>query len=286
MTIGYVEILHGSLVVNAFVTAYRCGCVDYAWKWFDIRTSTGTDTKSIHTKHRGSLTRRRSESSLASSTYNSTDSGLSDSSWSSSDSGSDSDSPDLELNSSIEIDDADSRKDSITMARRHRTLLYFYYLPVYLLATAADWLQGPYKYAVYSAYGYDQRAIAFLFVAGFGSGMSVGSVVGGLADSWGRKRMACIYCLVYVFSCMAKHVRHFGVLLLGRVLGGIATSLLFSVFDSWLIKAHAQQGIDKSYLSKSFSAANYGSSVVAILCGLIANSVVGQEGDHPLQAVF
>eukprot|EP00550_Attheya_septentrionalis_P006118 CAMPEP_0198300014 /NCGR_PEP_ID=MMETSP1449-20131203/46550_1 /TAXON_ID=420275 /ORGANISM="Attheya septentrionalis, Strain CCMP2084" /LENGTH=50 /DNA_ID=CAMNT_0044001713 /DNA_START=105 /DNA_END=254 /DNA_ORIENTATION=+ len=49
----------------------------------------------------------------------------------------------------------------------------------------ADWLQGPYKYALYSAYGYTQSDIATLFVAGFGSGMLLGSVVGGYADSMG-----------------------------------------------------------------------------------------------------
>ena len=93
-------------------------------------------------------------------------------------------------------------------------------MPVYLCAVCADWLQGPYKYAVYSAYGYDQRAISFLFVAGFGSGMSLGSIIGGLADSVGRKRMVCWYCVTYALSCLAKHLRPFWALLLGRVLGG------------------------------------------------------------------
>lgn len=172
------------------------------------------------------------------------------------------------------------------MARRHRHLLYWIYLPVYLLATCADWLQGPYKYAVYSAYGYDQRDISILFVAGFGSGMSLGSVVGGLADTWGRKRMALTYCCCYTLSCLAKHFRPFWVLLLGRVLGGIATSLLFSVFDAWLIRAHAIRRIDKSYLSISFSAANFGSSVVAILAGLVANAVVGTTADGGIKSTL
>mmetsp|Transcript_13577 Transcript_13577/g.30114 ORF Transcript_13577/g.30114 Transcript_13577/m.30114 type:complete len:625 (+) Transcript_13577:238-2112(+) len=170
------------------------------------------------------------------------------------------------------------------MAQRHKLLLYWTYLPVYLLATCADWLQGPYKYAVYSAYGYDQHDISILFVAGFGSGMSLGSVVGGLADGWGRKRMALVYCACYTLSCLAKHFRPFWVLLLGRVLGGIATSLLFSVFDAWLIRAHAIRRIDKSYLSDSFSAANFGSSVVAILAGLVANAVVGTTADGGIKS--
>lgn len=163
------------------------------------------------------------------------------------------------------------------MSRRHARLLYGTYLPVYLMAVAADWLQGAYKYSVYSAYGYDQRAISILFVAGFGSGMFLGSVTGSLADTWGRRRMACVYCVVYMLSCLAKHFRPFWILLTGRVLGGIATSLLFSVFDSWLIRAHAIQNIDRSYLSQSFSVANFGSSVVAIISGLLANWVVGDN---------
>jgi hypothetical protein len=52
--------------------------------------------------------------------------------------------------------------------KRHQVLLRKY-LAVYLLATLSDWLQGPYVYALYDAYGYSQHAIAVLFVAGFGS---------------------------------------------------------------------------------------------------------------------
>lgn len=196
----------------------------------------------------------------------------------------------------------------------HRKLLYQTYLPAYLLATSADWLQGPYKYALYSSYGYTQRDIAHLFVAGYGSGMILGSVIGGLADRCGRKKMCLAYCASYSFSVMMKHCRCFGVLLLGRVAGGIATSLLFSVFESWLIRAHGERGLlassgseigvesgprcqcgddgegeegrEKRHSSKegerlmatSFSVATYGSSVVAIGSGIVANIVVERSG--------
>ena len=49
------------------------------------------------------------------------------------------------------------------------TKLLSKYLVVYLLATLSDWLQGPYVYALYRDYGYEQHEIAILFVAGFGS---------------------------------------------------------------------------------------------------------------------
>ena len=165
----------------------------------------------------------------------------------------------------------------------HTTLLYTY-LPAYLLATCADWLQGPYKYALYTGYGYTQREIAHLFVAGYGSGMILGSVIGGLADIYGRKRLCICYCFSYTISVLLKHFKCYTVLLVGRIFGGIATSLLFSVFDSWFICAHGQRGLavtkneEERYIAKSLSISTYGSSVVAIMSGVIANRVVAASG--------
>ena len=47
---------------------------------------------------------------------------------------------------------------------------------------AGDWLQGPYVYALYQHYGYDKGDIGRLFIAGFGSSMVFGTIVGSLAD--------------------------------------------------------------------------------------------------------
>ena len=47
------------------------------------------------------------------------------------------------------------------------------YLTVYLLMMAGDWLQGPYMYALYDAYGFKHEEIAALFVAGFFFGADV-----------------------------------------------------------------------------------------------------------------
>ena len=58
--------------------------------------------------------------------------------------------------------------------------------------------------------------------------------------------------------------------MLGRLLGGIATSLLFSVFEAWLIRSHADAGL-KQYIGRSFSWAAYCNAIVAIASGLVAN---------------
>lgn len=70
-------------------------------------------------------------------------------------------------------------------------------------------------------------------------------------------------------------------LMLGRLLGGIAYSLLFSIFDAWLIGAHTEHGI-KSYLSKSFSMAAYGNSVAAIIAGLVSHKAASSTDMTPV----
>jgi hypothetical protein len=58
----------------------------------------------------------------------------------------------------------------------------------------------------------------------------------------GRKRAALTYCVAYALGCFTKHFNSFWVLAGGRVLCGIATSLLFSAFESWLVAEHFKVG--------------------------------------------
>lgn len=59
-----------------------------------------------------------------------------------------------------------------------------------------------------------------------------------LVDCRGRKRACVTYCITYILSCITKHSPLYQVLMLGRILGGISTSLLFSAFESWLVAEH------------------------------------------------
>jgi MFS transporter, MFS domain-containing protein family, molybdate-anion transporter len=101
--------------------------------------------------------------------------------------------------------------------------------------------------------------------------MIFGSFIGGMADWGGRRRFVILFSIIYAASCMTKHFKDFNVLMLGRLLGGVATSLLFSVFDAWLIRSHSDAKLGKQFLGQSFSAAAYGNSIIAIGAGLVAN---------------
>lgn len=149
------------------------------------------------------------------------------------------------------------------------------YILVYSLMMAGDWLQGPYVYYLYTTYGYGKGDIGHLFIAGFGSSMLFGTIVGSLADKQGRKRACVTYCISYILSCITKHSPQYKILMVGRILGGIATSLLFSSFESWLVAEHNKRGFDQQWLSLTFSKAIFlGNGLVAILAGLFGNVLV------------
>lgn len=146
------------------------------------------------------------------------------------------------------------------------------YLLVYLPAMMADWLQGPYVYALYESYGFTQGDNAMLFTAGFGSSAILGPFIGSLADRMGRRKFAALYCFLYGTSCLTKHVNDFSSLMVGRVTGGAATSLLFSVFDSWMVSEHNARDFEPDLLGGTFSLAVFMNSLVAIAAGVIGQA--------------
>lgn len=149
------------------------------------------------------------------------------------------------------------------------------YLVVYSLMMAGDWLQGPYVYALYQYYGFDRGDIGKLFIAGFGSSMVFGTIVGALADKHGRKRAALTYCITYSLGCVTKHFNSFWILAGGRILCGVSTSLLFSAFESWLVAEHFKRGYLADWLGNTFSQAVFlGNGLMAILSGLVAHTLV------------
>ncbi|XP_038062022.1 molybdate-anion transporter-like [Patiria miniata] len=152
------------------------------------------------------------------------------------------------------------------------------YLVVYLLAMAADWLQGPYVYALYEHYGMTPHQIEQLFVAGFGSSMIFGTVVGSFADKYGRRANCILYGILYALACVTKHFNNFYILMIGRLLGGTATSILYSAFESWLVYEHHARTFDKDLLGTIFSHATLGNSIVAITAGVASQFFVDHYG--------
>lgn len=153
-----------------------------------------------------------------------------------------------------------------------------HYLLVYTLAYFADWLKGPYVYALYDSYGLSEDQIVMLFIIGFASSGISGPFVGSLADKIGRKKMALAYFLIYICSALCKPFQNYEILLLGRVLGGIGTSLLTTTFESWMVSEHQKHKYPQEMLDDTFSKATLLNSAAAIISGIIAQISVSYYG--------
>ncbi|XP_072162922.1 molybdate-anion transporter-like [Diadema setosum] len=157
------------------------------------------------------------------------------------------------------------------------------YFMAYFLALAADWLQGPYLYKLYSHYGFLESQITVLYVCGFAASVIFGGMTSTLADRFGRKKLCITFCIVYSVSCFMKLSRSYGLLIIGRILGGISTSLLFTAFEAWYAHEHLEtHDFPKEWLSVTFSKATLWNGVLAVAAGIIANVFAGFFGFGPV----
>eukprot|EP00730_Choanoeca_flexa_P019191 TRINITY_DN9366_c0_g1_i2.p1 TRINITY_DN9366_c0_g1~~TRINITY_DN9366_c0_g1_i2.p1 ORF type:complete len:498 (+),score=67.35 TRINITY_DN9366_c0_g1_i2:122-1615(+) len=154
------------------------------------------------------------------------------------------------------------------------------YLTVFFLATMADWLTGPYLFRLLQERGYLHEQISALYICGYASSMIFGPALGGLADRYGRRQMCITFCWIYSLSCMLKLFTNFYALMMARFLSGIATSLLLSTFESWMIAQHNREGFPSEWLPRTFALATFGNGVVACLAGVVANIVADCCGHH------
>jgi len=141
------------------------------------------------------------------------------------------------------------------------------YIVVYLVIMLADWMQGTHMYTLYLSYGVN---ISALFLTGFLSGAIFAPFLGSAVDKFGRKRSCIVYCILEIVINTMEHSTDFTTLLLGRVLGGISTNLLFSAFESWMTTEHRRRGFPEEWLSRTYAEASIGNGAMAIFAGILA----------------
>jgi hypothetical protein len=67
-------------------------------------------------------------------------------------------------------------------------------------------------------------------------------------------------------------------ILVGRLLGGVSTSLLFSVFEAWMVSTHKKLGFEAAWMDDTFAWGTFLNGFVAIVSGIIANVAVDHFG--------
>ncbi|KAG5186125.1 hypothetical protein JKP88DRAFT_269617 [Tribonema minus] len=158
------------------------------------------------------------------------------------------------------------------------------YLSVYMVVMLADWLQGTNMYTLYQSYGVN---VGTLFLTGFSSSAIFGTFLGLFVDKFGRRLGCLAFCVLEIIINTLEHFPSMGLLLAGRVLGGISTSLLFTAFESWMVSEHRRMGFPEAWLASTFSLATVGNGIVAIIAGIMAQVAADRLGEiGPFQAAI
>uniref|UniRef100_A0A7S4Q6T8 Molybdate-anion transporter n=1 Tax=Alexandrium monilatum TaxID=311494 RepID=A0A7S4Q6T8_9DINO len=149
------------------------------------------------------------------------------------------------------------------------------YLMAFLCAASSDWLKGPYIYRFYEARGFQPQEITVLFAAGYLSSAFFGVVAGVLTDALGRRRMCLCFCALYTLHCALHAAEGFWLLLLARAVSGVATALLFSAFEAWLVAEHGRQFPERANeLAGVFATQTQGNALAAVASGVAAQLAV------------
>ena len=157
---------------------------------------------------------------------------------------------------------------------RNPTFLTFQrtYIPLYLLVVLGDWLQGPYLYRLYHYYDFVETQVAIIYVCGMISSALFFPAKDFIADKFGRKKTIVLFCVLYSLSCFATVFANYGVLLIGRCIAGLANTILFSTLETWYVHEHHETyDFPKEWVSVTFSHIAFGSSIVAVVAGVLAD---------------
>lgn len=177
--------------------------------------------------------------------------------------------------------------DAATKEEKPKSIrsLQIKFLSVFWILRCSDWLQGPYFYEVYTSKVFDglpasMALVSQLFLTGFASRALFGPSVGRASDQYGRKKATLAFCVIYALGALTTKSPLLSVLLLGRVLSGVGTALLFSAPESWLVGAAQKSGDDPTgkYLGETFGLAYAGDAIVAILAGQLAGLAASRSG--------
>ena len=143
------------------------------------------------------------------------------------------------------------------------------YFVLYVVLMLSDWVQGTNMYTLYQGYGVD---INTLFITGFLTSGFFSIWIGPYIDRYGRKKACILYCIGEVVINVLEHSPDFATLMVGRVIGGLTTALLFTAFESWMVSSHREHGFKEEWLAETYSVCSVGNGLIAVASGIISQA--------------
>ncbi|KAI1154002.1 hypothetical protein F4825DRAFT_460707 [Nemania diffusa] len=124
------------------------------------------------------------------------------------------------------------------------------FLTVYLLVIGSEWLQNPFMYTLFrNEKTLDEATVATLYISTYVAAALSALFAGSLADRCGRRRACLAFCGAHSLAAASVCFDGLAVLVVGRVLGGVALALLWTAFESWLVAEYNARGLARSSLS-------------------------------------
>jgi MFS transporter, MFS domain-containing protein family, molybdate-anion transporter len=130
-------------------------------------------------------------------------------------------------------------------------------------------------YVLYESYGF---SAASLYCTGFVAGAITAPITGPLIDKFGRKRSALIYCSLEIGINVLEQYPFFVGIVFSRIMGGVTTNLLSSVFETWLDTEYCRRGFEKSQYEIILRDAVVVKNLAAIASGYLAHILAEHAG--------
>jgi MFS family permease len=136
-------------------------------------------------------------------------------------------------------------------------------------------LLGTHLYVLYEGYGF---SVASLYCLGFITGAVTAPVTGALVDKFGRKKAALLYCSLEIGINLLEQYPFLAGLVVSRMVGGITTNLLCSVFETWLDTEYRRRRFDPDKYEDLMRDSMVVKNMAAIASGYLAHGLAEQLG--------
>lgn len=113
-------------------------------------------------------------------------------------------------------------------------------------------------------------------------------VAGFLADRYGRRLACVVFCVIHPIAAASILSDRMEILYIGRFLAGVALTLLWTVFESWMVTEFNARELHKGSvtLSSTFGILTTSNCIAAILSGVLGQGIVlvSHSSSNPILA--
>ena len=100
---------------------------------------------------------------------------------------------------------------------------------------AATWVKAPYLFALYNrVHGFTRSQIGILYAIDNFTSLFLGPVIGGLCDTYGRKKFCVLYCFLIITHISLRITGSQYLAYFAQIVTGICGVLIETAFESWV----------------------------------------------------